>query len=85
MITSGEVVCAGDAAIQVDPPLVEYSKFVISAPPLSLGAVKSIVAFWFPAVTDEIVGASGTVFGVTNTGSDSAPNPTELTARNFTE
>ncbi len=48
------------------PPTLEVTVyFVIDAPPLLLGGLKVIVAWPFPAVTVPMVGASGTVAGIT--------------------
>ena len=44
------------------------------------GAVKATVACVFPAVTVPMVGASGTVTGVTLAVLDAAPEPTALRA-----
>ena len=54
----------------------------MTAPPVDTGAVKDRVIFPSPAFADKPVGAPGTVSGVTDTESDTAPCPTALTARN---
>ena len=48
----------------------------MSAPPSLAGAVKAIDAEVFPGVAELIVGAPGTVAGVTLAESDAAPAPT---------
>ena len=49
-------------------------------PPFEPGAVKVTVAWAFPAVAVPIVGAPGTVAGVTLAVLDAAPEPTALRA-----
>jgi hypothetical protein len=54
---------------------------VIALPPLELGAVKATVALALPAVAVPMVGAPGTVVGVTLLlAAEAAPVPTELVA-----
>ena len=53
---------------------------VMVAPPLNAGAVKLMVAWLLPGVAVPMVGASGTVRGVTNAAADAVPSPAELVA-----
>jgi hypothetical protein len=53
---------------------------VIAAPPFEAGGVKDTVACPLPGVAVPIVGAPGTVAGVTFTLLDGAPVPAELVA-----
>ena len=54
----------------------------MAEPPVEDGAVKLSVTIPFPGVAERDVGAPGTVTGVTDTESDTAPCPTAFTARN---
>ena len=60
-MTNGEVVTTGDAATQLVPPFVLYSKLVMGWPPFELGALKLTVKFP-PAVMEEMVIAEGVVY-----------------------
>ena len=54
---------------------------VMADPPLLAGGVKFTVTCPFPPITDPIVGAPGTVTGVTEAdGEDAAPAPTVFEA-----
>lgn len=53
---------------------------VIPAPPLNVGGVKLIDACVLPGVAVPMVGASGTVRGVTSVAAEAAPAPAELVA-----
>jgi hypothetical protein len=53
---------------------------VIGEPPSLAGAVNVIVACAFPGAADVMVGAPGTVLGVTDTGEDALPVPAALVA-----
>ena len=67
------------------PPLVEIPpqvavKPVIALPPLFDGGVKAMLATVLPAVAVPMIGAPGTVRGVTFVGVDAVPGPTALIA-----
>ena len=69
-------------AVRAVPPVTEQVAVypVIADPPLLAGAVNATVAWPLPAVTVPIVGAPGTVRGVTWTVPDAAPVPAEFVA-----
>ena len=73
---TGEVLPASTQA----PVPTRYWYLVIAAPPVAAG-VNDTDADPSPATATSPVGAAGTVRGVTDTGSDAAPAPTEFTAR----
>ena len=58
VMTSGDVVTGDAGAVQVVPPSMEYSKFVVVAP-FSFPAVKSTVRVALLAVNEVITGAPG--------------------------
>jgi len=58
---------------------------VIAEPPSETGAAKAIEIDWSSGVAEVIVGASGTVTGVTLSGVEPAPLPIAFTARIATE
>jgi hypothetical protein len=51
---------------KVEPPLVEYSYFVIVFPPLLLGSRNTIVMELIPETTSNKDGLSGVVNGITD-------------------
>lgn len=53
---------------------------VMPTPPLNAGAAKLMLAEALPGVAVPMVGASGTVRGVTNVGAEAVPTPAELVA-----
>jgi hypothetical protein len=66
------------APVEVKPPGEDVTvKPVMALPPLEAGAVKATLACAFPAVATGLVGAPGTVNGVT---ADDAVDATELPA-----
>ena len=68
--------------VAVKPPGLDVTVYpVIGLPPSEAGAVKSTVACVFPAVAVPIVGASGTVIGVTLLETpDTGPTPIAFVA-----
>ena len=58
---------------------------MIVAPPSDTGAVNAIDAWVSPAVATNAVGALAVVRGVTDTATETAPDPAGFTARNITE
>ena len=69
------------APVLVFEPLTQAAVYpVMVAPPLELGAVKAMLALALPAVAAPMVGAPGTVAGVTETAEDATPAPFELVA-----
>lgn len=65
----------------VSPAAVQVTVYpVIAEPPFDAGAVNEIVACAFPGLPVPIVGAPGTVRGVTVTLPDAAPVPCALVA-----
>ncbi len=63
---SPETVIGDDPPVAVNPPGEEVTVYpVIAAPPLLAGAVKDTAADPLPATAETLVGAPGTVFGVT--------------------
>jgi len=83
VITSGEAVLAGDRVTQVEPPLSEYSRFVVSEPPFGPSA-KATESVSSAAVMDVIVGACGTEPVRTDCCVDDAPFPCAFSARRAT-
>ena len=71
-----------DPPVAVNPPGLEVTVYeVIADPPFETGALKVIVACPFPRVAVPIVGASGTVAGVTELlAPDAVLVPTEFVA-----
>ena len=76
----GEAVLAGDLVTHVEPPSVEYSKFVIVAPPVT-PAVKETETCPAPPLTAVMLGAPGVENGVTDDVADEDPAPAAFTAR----
>ena len=77
------VTVIGDVVpVAVMPPGLEVTVYpVIAEPPLELGAVNVTVACALPAVAVPMVGAPGTVAGVTLfDAAEAAPVPAELLA-----
>ena len=82
-ITNGEAVLLGDRVTQVEPPLSEYSTFVVGEPPFG-PSVKNTESVSSAAVMEEIVGACGTEPVRTDCCVDDAPFPCAFTARRAT-
>ena len=78
------LIVMGDESVgatdHVDPPSREYS-FRITARPPELPAVNEIDRPPFVPATDETVGCSGVLAGITVRVGDSGPAPAEFTAR----
>ena len=83
VITTGLVVCAGLAAVQLEPPSVEYSMFVTGEPP-SNPVMKFAVSWPFARMTEPMTGAAGGLAGTNWRVAETAPVPMALRARSFT-
>ncbi len=65
-MVSPETVIGDDPPVPVNPPGEEVTVYpVIAVPPLLTGAVKDTVADPLPATAETLVGALGTMLGVT--------------------
>ncbi len=65
-MVSPETVIGDELPVPVNPPGEEVTVYpVIADPPLLEEAVKDTVADPLPATAETLIGASGTVFGVT--------------------
>ena len=70
----------GAPLAEIAPGLQVAVKAVMALPPLLAGGVKAMLATVLPAVAAPMVGAPGTVNGVTITAADAAPGPKLLLA-----